>query len=319
MARRLKGGHLLALKDLDRGELERLFALARRLKEELYAGQRHPILAGKTLGMIFQKPSLRTMVSFQVGMYQLGGHAVFLGPEMTGLGRRETTEDIARVLSSYVDGIMARTFEHAIVEELARYSRVPVINGLSDFNHPCQVIADLFTILERKGRLAGLKLAYVGDGNNVSHSLLYGCTKLGISITLATPEAYRPRAFVVEEAAEEGRRTGARVVLTTDPVEAVRDADVLYTDAWASMGQEKEKEERAGAFAGYRIDLDLLDRAGDGAVVLHCLPAHYGEEITYEAARDPRSAIFQQAENRLHAQKAIMALLMAESDDDPSQ
>ncbi|RJO74365.1 MAG: ornithine carbamoyltransferase [Myxococcales bacterium] len=310
MAQRMKGRHLISLKDYSREDFETIFSVAARLKEELYIGRPHPLLAGKTLGMIFQKPSLRTMVSFQVGVQQLGGYALYLGPDQISIGKRESTEDIAHVLSSYVDGIMARTFAHSIVEDLAKYSRVPVINGLTDFNHPCQILADLFTVLERKRRLDGLKLAYVGDGNNVTHSLLYGCATVGMSIALATPEDYRPDPEVVAYARELGRKTGAKVTLTASPKEAAKGADVLYTDVWASMGQEAEKAIRAKAFKGYQINMPLLNSAHPDAIVLHCLPAHYDEEITYDVVQDPRSAVFQQAENRLHAQKAVMALLM---------
>ncbi len=303
--------HLISLLDLSVEEMNAIFKLAIRLKADVNAGRPHPYLAGKTLAMIFQKPSLRTMVSFQIGMHQLGGYAVYLGPDQISIGKRESTEDIATVLASYANGIMARTFEHQIVLDLAKYSKVPVINGLTDFNHPCQVLADLQTIVERKGTLKGLKLAYIGDGNNMTHSLLYGCTKLGMSVALATPEDYRPQMQIVEEAAAIGKKTGAEVILTADPKEAVKNADVLYTDVWASMGQEAEKIERQKKFVGYQINMDLLNAANPDAIVLHCLPAHYDEEITYDASRDPRSAIFQQAENRLHAQKALMAMLMS--------
>jgi len=311
MALRMNGKHLVTLNDFSREEFEQVFQLAARLKEDVYTGRPHPLLAGKTLGMIFQKPSLRTMVSFQVGMHQLGGYAVYLGPDMISIGKRETTEDIAKVLSSYCDGIMARTFEHAIVQDLAKYSRVPVINGLTDFNHPCQILADLFTVLERKRRLEGLKLAYIGDGNNVVHSLLKGCTKVGMSIAIATPDGYKPNADVVKLAKAMAKKNGCEVILTNKPAEAVKNADVLYTDVWASMGQEKEKEIRVKAFKGYQINMDLLNKANPDAMVLHCLPAHYGEEITDDVVKDPRSAVFQEAENRMHVQKAIMALLMA--------
>lgn len=312
MATRMKGRNFIGLFDYTREEYQQIFDLAKHLKEDVYVGRPHPILAGKTLGMIFQKPSLRTMVSFQVGMHQLGGYAVYLAPEMISIGKRETAEDVARVLSSYCDGIMARTFEHKIVTDLAKYSRVPVINGLTDFSHPCQVMADLFTVLERKGRLEGLKMAFIGDGNNMAHSLMEGCTRCGMSIALAIPNdpKYQPDPEVVAAARAEGKRTGCEVIITDDPKEAVKGADVLYTDVWASMGMEAEKIERQKAFAGYQINMDLLNRANPEAVVLHCLPAHYGEEITYEVTQDPRSAIFQEAENRMHAQKAIMALLM---------
>ncbi len=310
MALRMKGNHLITLRDLPVEGFDQIFDLARRLKQDLYTGRPHPLLAGKTLGMIFQKPSLRTMVSFQVGMHQLGGYAVYLGPDQISLGKRETSEDIAKVLSGYVDGIMARTFSHAHVEELAQHSRVPVINGLTDFNHPCQVLADLFTIIEKKRCLQGLKLAYIGDGNNMTHSLLYGCSKLGMSVSLATPASHRPQADVVAYAEEQAARHGQSIVLTESPAEAAEDADVLYTDVWTSMGQEKEKQERLKLFAGYQINAEMLKTAHDDAIVLHCLPAHYDEEITHEVGHGPQSAVFQQAENRMHAQKAVMALLM---------
>lgn len=311
MAQRLNGKNLICLKDLTREDFESVFDLAFRLKQDLYTGRPHPLMAGKTLGMIFQKPSLRTMVSFQVGMQQMGGYAVYLGPDQISLGKRESTEDIAKVLSSYVDGIMARTFAHSIVEDLAEHSRVPVINGLTDFNHPCQVLADLFTIQERKRRLAGLKLAYIGDGNNMTHSLLYGCTKVGMSIAIATPVNFEPKPEVVDEARKIGSQTGAEVLLTHDAKEAAMGADILYTDVWASMGQEKEKADRIKAFKGYQINMELLKSADPEAIVLHCLPAHYDEEITHDVTHGSQSAVFQQAENRMHAQKAVMALLMA--------
>lgn len=311
MAQRLNGKHLISLKELSREDFQTIFDLAARLKQDVYTGRKHDLLAGKTLGMIFQKPSLRTMVSFQVGMHQLGGYAVYLGPDQISLGKRESTEDIAKVLSSYVDGIMARTFEHSIVEELAANSRVPVINGLTDFNHPCQVLADLFTIVERKRRLKGLKLTYIGDGNNMTHSLMYGCTKVGMSVAIATPAGYEPLQSVVEEAREIGKKTGAEVILTNDVKKAAKGSDVLYTDVWASMGQEGEKEERVQKFEGYQINSDVMSVTNDNSIVLHCLPAHYNEEITHDVAHGPQSAVFQEAENRLHAQKAVMALLMA--------
>jgi len=311
MAQRLNGKHLISLKDLSREDFQTIFDLAARLKQDLYTGRKHDLLAGKTLGMIFQKPSLRTMVSFQVGMHQLGGYAVYLGPDQISLGKRESSEDISKVLSSYVDGIMARTFEHKIVEDLAAHSRVPVINGLTDFNHPCQVLADLFTIAERKRQLEGLKLTYIGDGNNMTHSLMYGCAKVGMSIAIATPEGYEPLQHVVEEAREIGKTTGAEIILTNDVKEAAKDSDALYTDVWASMGQEGEKEERIQKFTGYQINADVMSVAHDDALVLHCLPAHYDEEITHEVAHGKQSAVFQEAENRMHAQKAVMALLMA--------
>ncbi|MGC9529797.1 MAG: ornithine carbamoyltransferase [Candidatus Bipolaricaulaceae bacterium] len=289
-------------------EIWKVLELAAHLKREARAGIAHQqILSGKTLGMVFQKPSLRTRVSFEVGMTQLGGHAVYLGPEDIKLGKRETTEDIALVLSRYVDGIMARVFEHEIVEELARHATVPVINGLSDLLHPCQALGDMLTVWEKRRDLAGRKLAFIGDGNNVAHSLIHACAHLGLEFAIACPAGYEPDPQVVEWA----RARGCPVEVVRETRAAARGADVLYTDVWASMGQEGMAEQKRHAFSGYTVDLELLEDAAPGALVMHCLPAHYGEEITYEAARAPTSAIFDQAENRLHAQKAVLALLLA--------
>ncbi len=298
---------LISLADWTTEEIWEALELAAHLKREHRAGvdQRH-ILAGKTLAMVFQKPSLRTRVSFETGMTQLGGHAIYLGPEDIKLGKRETTEDIAIVLSRYVDGIMARVFEHEIVEELARYSTVPVINGLSDLLHPCQALGDMLTIWEKKRRLEGLTLAFIGDGNNVAHSLIHACGQLGLSFRIACPEGYEPDQGIVDWA----KARGADVEVLREPQAAARGADVLYTDVWASMGEEAIAEKKRHAFSGYTIDLELIREAKAGALVMHCLPAHYGEEITYEAARSPGSVIFDQAENRMHAQKAVLALLM---------
>ncbi len=262
-------------------------------------------LQGKTLAMIFQKPSLRTRVSFETGMTKLGGHAIYLSPTDVSLGKRETTEDIALVLSRYVDLIMARVFGHNIVEELARYATVPVINGLSDFEHPCQVLADLQTILERKGRLEGIKSCFIGDGNNVAHSLMFGAARVGMHITVITPPGYEPHQDVTRRATEIGGETGSKVTVTTD-LDGVRGADVLYTDVWASMGQEAEAQQRKTLFAKYRIDAETMKPADPDAIILHCLPAHYGDEIDYTTSRLSNSAIFDQAENRMHAQNALM-------------
>ena len=298
---------LVSLRDWSREELWELLELALHLKRELRAGIPHQqVLAGKTLAMVFQKPSLRTRVSFEVGMTQLGGHAIYLGPEDIKLGVREPVEDIARVLSRYADGIMARVFEHEIVEELARYADVPVINGLSDLLHPCQILGDLLTIYEKKRRLEGLKLAWIGDGNNVAHSWLHGGPKMGMDITLACPEGYEPKEEIVGYA----QKQGTKVEVIHDPKEAARGADVLYTDVWASMGQEAEAERRRRDFQGFQINEELIRLAKPDCLVMHCLPAHYGEEITYEAAHSPNSVIYDQAENRLHAQKAVLVLLM---------
>jgi len=302
--------HLLTVADLSSDEVWRILNLARDLKDEWRRKGNKPILAGKTLGMIFQKPSLRTRVSFEMAMKHLGGHAIYLSPNEIQLGKRESVADVARVLSRYVDAIMARVFAHSDVEELARYSRVPVINGLSDFTHPCQAISDLFTIWEKRGKLEGLRLAYVGDGNNVCNSLLFAATKVGMHIAVASPKGYEPKPEVVEKARSFAAESGSQVLITNDPVEAVRDADVIYTDVWTSMGQEAEAEIRAKVFPPYQVNSALVARARPDAMVMHCLPAHRGQEITDEVADGPHSIIFDQAENRLHAQKAILALLL---------
>jgi len=298
----------LSFSDWSSEELWDLLELAAHLKRELRAGilQDH-ILRGKTLAMVFQKPSLRTRVSFEVGMKQLGGYALYLGPEDIKLGQRETVEDVALNLSRYVDGIMARVFGHEVVEELARFATVPVINGLSDLLHPCQALADMFTIWEKKRRLSGLVLAFIGDGNNVANSLIQACAKFGLSFRIACPEGHEPHALIVEEA----KKSGAEVEILRDPQKAAKDADVLYTDVWVSMGQEAETELRRRKFQGYTVDSDLISLAKPDCLVMHCLPAHYGEEITYEAARSKNSVIFDQAENRLHAQKALLVRLLA--------
>ena len=289
-------------------ELRELLELALHLKREHRAGISHEeILRGKTLAMVFQKPSLRTRVSFEVGMTQLGGHALYLGPDDIKLGKRETTEDIALNLSRYVDGIMARVFGHEIVEELARYATVPVINGLSDLHHPCQALGDMLTIVERRGELRGTALSFIGDGNNVAHSLIEAAARLGLRFRIACPEGHEPHAEIVRAA----RAGGAIVEITHDPRAAARGADVLYTDVWASMGQEEEAAARRARFRGFTVDVALVEAANPGCLVMHCLPAHYGEEITYEASRLPNSVLFDQAENRLHAQKAILARLLS--------
>jgi ornithine carbamoyltransferase len=262
--------------------------------------------------MIFQKPSTRTRVSFEVGMWQLGGYALFLSIQELQMGRGEPIKDTAAVLSRYVDGIMIRTFNHNEVEELASYASVPVINGLTDLLHPCQALADLLTVKERLGKLAGLKLAYTGDGNNVAHSLLLGCSKMGMNIAVAGPEKYWPLPEIVSKAKENALDSGCSVVITEDPLEAVKDADVIYTDVWASMGKEAEKKERKKIFAPYQVNDNLVKAARPGALVMHCLPAYRGEEITTEVLEGEQSVVLDQAENRLHAQKSLMALLMGD-------
>ncbi len=297
---------IVSLALLSTEDICEILETAANLKLELRAGVKHDMLAGKALAMIFQKPSLRTRVSFENGMSQLGGHAIYLGPDDIRLGKRETTEDIAIVLSGYVDGIMARVFEHRTIVDLAKYASVPVINALCDRYHPCQILGDLLTIMEKKHVLAGLTLAFIGDGNNVAHSLINGCTKMGMGVRVACPKGYEPDQEIVEAA----RNAGGSVKIFNDPQEAARDADVLYTDVWASMGQEAQAAEKKHAFQGFTLNEGLLALADSEALVMHCLPAHYDEEITYGASRSRGSAIFDQAENRMHAQKAVLVLLM---------
>jgi ornithine carbamoyltransferase len=304
----LKGRHLVSIKDLTADELRHVLETARTLKSDLAAGTAEPRLAGKSLAMIFLKPSLRTRVSFEVGMTQLGGHAVYLAPSDISLGKRETTEDIALVLSRFCDLIMARVFGHDVVEDLAAHATVPVINGLSDLEHPCQILADLQTIQERKGAdVAGLKCIYSGDGNNVAHSLMYGAALLGMHLTVVTPPGDEPDVSILAESQSIGAASGASIEVSNDLMASAAGADVIYTDVWASMGQEDEAEERRERFMPYQVNDTLLAAADSDAIILHCLPAHYGEEIDYATSRTPNSAIFDQAENRLHAQKAWMA------------
>lgn len=301
---------LVSIADLSPDDVQHIIDTAVRLKAEHTAGNDAPLLRGKTLGMIFEKPSLRTRVSFEIAALQLGGHALYLSPNEIQLGVRESIPDVARVLSRYVDAIMVRTFAHSNVKELARYSSVPVINGLSDFSHPCQALGDALTIYEKKGRLKGVTLAYVGDGNNVANSLLMVASKVGMNISVATPAGYECNPVVVKTARDAARSTGSEVLLTQSPAEAVRGADIVYTDVWASMGQEAEREKRIQVFEPYRVDSDLLAHAAPDVLVMHCLPAHRGEEISGEVIDGPHSIVFDQAENRLHVQKAILALLM---------
>ncbi|RKX46494.1 MAG: ornithine carbamoyltransferase [Thermotogae bacterium] len=306
MAVDMKGKHLLSISDLTQEEICQIIETALILKFDRQTGRPHELLKGRTLGMIFQKPSLRTRVAFETAMTQLGGHGIYLGPDDIKLGKREKTEDIAIVLSRMVDVIMARVFGHEIVEELARYSLVPVINGLSDFEHPTQILGDLLTIYEKFRKLEGLKLAYVGDGNNVAHSLIYGAALTGMHISVASPSGYEPDSRVVEKAKEFARSTGAEVEITNDPHRAVKGADVVYTDVWASMGQETEAEERKRIFQPYQVNVELFEEAKPTAVFMHCLPAHYGEEVSLDVGRHPRSVIFDQAENRMHSIKSIL-------------
>ena len=311
MNKSFQGRDFLSLYDYTPEEIHYLIDLAIDLKYKQKKGIPHPYLAGKTLGMIFQKSSTRTRVSFEVGMYQLGGMALFLSSNDLQIGRGEPVKDTARVLSRYLDGIMIRTFSHNEVLELAQYADIPVINGLTDLLHPCQVLADLMTIKEHKGQLAGLKLAYVGDGNNMAHSLMYGGAKMGMDVVIASPAGYVPDETVTRQSTAVATETGGSISITGNIEEAVKDADVIYTDVWASMGQEEEAAERKKAFAAYQVNNELLKMAKSDVIVLHCLPAHRGEEITDEVIEGPHSVVFDEAENRLHAQKAIMALLMA--------
>ncbi|MDM8528990.1 ornithine carbamoyltransferase [Anaerolineales bacterium HSG24] len=303
--------HFLDINSFSATELWQFLKKAKALKDELKTnGSNKPILAGKTLGMIFQKPSLRTRVSFEVGMLHLGGQAVYISPQEIGLGKRESVADVARVLSGYVDGIMARVFSHDHILELAEYSRVPVINGLSDYNHPCQALTDVFTMWEHFGRIEGLTMAYVGDGNNMATSLVIAAAKLGFHINIASPAGYSLPPTILSQAKSLTEDTEVNILVTEDSIEAVTDVDVIYTDTWASMGQEAESQERLKVFPPYQVNNKLVAFAKPEAVVMHCLPAHRGEEITDEVADGPQAIVFPQAENRLHAQKAILALLL---------
>lgn len=301
--------HLLKLLDLTGEEILDILNLADQLKYETKHGIEHHVLKGKCLGMIFEKSSTRTRVSFEVGINQLGGYAVVLGAEGSQIGRGEPVQDTARVLSRYVDGIMIRTFGQDEVEALAKYGSVPVINGLTDFCHPCQVLADLMTIREYKGSLAGLKMCFIGDGNNMMNSLIVGGLKVGMSVSVACPEGYRPPQEILEFAAE----YGDKFELTDSPLQAAKDADVVITDVWTSMGQEEERAAREAAFKGYCVNEELMDQAKPDAMVQHCLPAHRGEEITEEVFEANAKYIFEEAENRLHAQKAVLVKTMGGS------
>ena len=300
--------HFLALSDLSAAELSRVLREAARYKRNRRAG-RHA-LAGQTVALVFQKPSMRTRVAFEVAVLQLGGSVVYLGQEDIQLGHREPIRDVARVLSVYVDAIVARTFAHADAEEFARYAAVPVINGLSDLHHPCQALADLLTIREHWGRLRGITVAYIGDGNNVLHSLAEGAAMLGINLSVAAPNGYRPHETTWRRVTRQAAASGAAFRVAESPAAAVRGADVVYTDVWVSMGQERERAERAKAFRAYQVNARLLRQAKPGCRVMHCLPAHRGEEITDEVMESRRSLIFEQAENRLHVQKALLAFLL---------
>jgi ornithine carbamoyltransferase len=311
--RSLRGRDLLDFSDYQGEELRRLLGLSLVLKEAHQTGFTHHLLANKTLAMIFDKASTRTRISFEVGMLQLGGHAVFLPGESTQMSRGEPISDTAQVLSRYVDGIMIRTYAHASVEELARHASVPVINGLTDEHHPCQVLADALTIHEQFGTVSGLTVAYVGDGNNMAHSWLQLAPKLGMNIRIASPKEYLPLPEIVEQAKRDAIFHGTQVLVTTDAGRAVDGADVVYTDVWASMGDEAEAEDRKERFAPYQVNAELVAGAHPNFRFLHCLPAHRGEEVTAEVIDGPHSVVFDQAENRMHAQKAIIAALMADA------
>lgn len=306
----LKGRDLLDLHSLTPAEMAEILHMATELKQKQKAGIEHHLLKGKTLGMIFQKSSTRTRVSFEVGMWQLGGSALFLSANDLQMGRGEPIKDTARVLSRYLNGIMIRTYAQKDVEELAEWAQIPVINGLTDLQHPCQVLADLLTVQERLGELKGVKLAFMGDGFNMANSLMEGGAKTGMNIVIATPSGYEPKADIVDRAKAEAKETGGSIIVTNDPREAAKDADVLVTDVWASMGHEAEHRARLKAFGGYSLGSALTVLAKPKALVLHCLPAHRGEEISDEVFEAHANEIFDEAENRLHVQKAIMALVM---------
>ena len=300
---------LISLKDLTPKEIEEIFILTDKLRQDKFKFSK--VLEGKTLALIFQKPSNRTRVSFEVGMYQLGGYSIYLGPEEINLGIRESVKDVAKTLSRYVDAIVLRTFEHKDVLEMAKYATVPVINGLSDFSHPCQVLSDIYTIREKFKKLKGIKLAYIGDGNNnVCHSLLFACPKVGINISIASPKDYQPKKEVLKEALRLSKLNNTQVNLSDNPFLLVKDADIIYTDVWISMGKEKETDIRRKIFKRFQVNRDLVSLAKKTCLIMHCLPAHRGEEITDEVIDSKNSIVFDQAENRLHVQKAILIKLL---------
>lgn len=298
--------HFLSIADLNRSEIEEIFELTKALKEKTKKREPHKLLEGYSLAMIFAKPSARTRISFETGIYQLGGMALYLSPQDIGIGKREAVKDIARVISRYNDMIMARLFAHSDIEEMAAYAKVPVINGLTDYNHPCQIMADAFTIIEHRGKIEDLKIVYVGDGNNIANSWINFASRMPIHLVICSPSNYEPDKTTLENA----RRAGiSKIELIHDPVEAVKDADVVYTDVWASMGQEAEAEQRRKIFMPYQLNSKLMSYAKKDALVMHCLPAHRGEEITDEVIESPQSIVFDEAENRMHVQKAIMVKL----------
>lgn len=299
---------LITIKELSVKEIAEIFSLTQKIKAD--KAKFSSALKGKSIGLIFQKPSNRTRVSFEVGVWELGGHCIYLGPEEINLGQRESPADVAKTLSRYLSAIVARTFGHQTVEDLARYASIPVINGLSDFSHPCQALADIYTIKEKKKTFKGITLAYVGDGNNVCHSLLMAAAKVGINVKIATPQNYAPDGKVVADARVIAQQSGAAVLLSNDPTEAARGADVVYTDVWASMGQEAEAEKRKKDFAGFQVNSQLVAMAKRDYLFMHCLPAHRGQEVSDEVMDSKNSIVFEQAENRLHVQKAILVRLL---------
>ncbi len=308
----LKHKDLISIHDLEIGEVALILDVAAKLKRKQKKGEPHQYLKGKSLAMLFSKASTRTRTSFEVGFYQLGGHPIYLSDDASQIGRGEPVKDTARVLSRFVDGIMIRTFSHESVIELAKYASIPVINGLTDLLHPCQALTDIFTIQEKMKVLKGRKMVYVGDGNNMAHSLMYACAKVGMNMVCACPKGYQPDPHVLAEAQEDAAHAGCTITVEEDVMKAVKGADVLYTDTWASMGQEEEHDARKKIFAPYQINAELLAAARPEAIVMHCLPAYRGEEITDDVIEGPQSVVFDQAENRLHVQKAIMALLMSD-------
>ena len=310
MAVNMKGKSLIEINHLSLEEIYQIFDLSKTLKEKQNTGEPHKLLEGKTLGMIFSKPSTRTRISFETGIYQLGGMGMYFNQNDLQLKKSESVSDTAKVLSRYLSGIMIRTFDHQDVIDLAKFGSIPVINGLTDLHHPCQVLTDLFTVLEKRRTLKGLKLVYIGDGNNVAHSLLHGCSKVGMNITIASPSGYMPNQEIVAESKVNAKYMGSKIEITEDPVKAVSGADIIYTDVWASMGQEKEAVERRKKFIKYQVNSKLVKNAKDDFIFMHCLPAHRGDEVTDEICDSPNSVIFDEAENRLHVQKAIMALVM---------
>jgi ornithine carbamoyltransferase len=299
----VKTKDLLSVADLSAAEIEKIIAQALKMKR----GTTSQLMSGKIVALVFEKPSLRTRVSFEVAVHQLGGYCFYLSPDEVGLGKREPVSDVAQVLSRYVHGIIARTFSHEALQALAKYSTVPVINALSDLEHPCQALADILTIFEKKGKLKGLNLAFIGDGNNVAHSLLLAASLTGINFCIASPPGYAVKDEILQAAKEFAAHSGSRIILTKEPEQVVKDADVVYTDVWTSMGQEAETEKRRKAFAGYQVDARLLSLARKDVMFMHPLPAHHGEEVAVGLLDSPSSVVFDQAENRLHLQKALLA------------